>query len=64
MIGLVDFLCAAHSWAYRTGRHRDVIRLTVQLNAMRGLRLRRADDVRCDVQFDHDEERLHGWAAP
>jgi hypothetical protein len=63
MISITEFMVVAHALAYRRGRHQDVVRLTKQINAMRDLRPRRADDRRCDTQFDYDRERAHGWAA-
>jgi hypothetical protein len=62
MISIVDFLGVAHQWAYSSGRHRDAIRITARLVELRGLQPRRAEDRRCDVQFDHDEELEFGWA--
>jgi hypothetical protein len=61
MTSIATFMCVAHAWAYRTGRHALVIRLTRQLNEARGLSPKRGIDLRDDVQHDYDEERVCGW---
>jgi hypothetical protein len=62
MTSITTFLCVAHSWAYRTGRHAEVVRLTAQLNALRGLSPKRGLDLRDDIQRDYDEEHECGWS--
>jgi hypothetical protein len=55
-------LAAVHAQAYNAGRHAEVIRITAQLNALRGLQPRQPLDRRDDTQRDFDEERIGGWA--
>jgi hypothetical protein len=62
MTSISAFVSVAHAWAYRTGRHGLVVRLTAQLNAARGLQPKRGLDLRDDIQRDYDEEHAHGWA--
>jgi hypothetical protein len=61
MISIVDILVVAHAWSYRRGKHRDVLNITRQLNAARGLRPMRAVDLD-EFQRDYDEEREQGWS--
>jgi hypothetical protein len=61
MTSIATFVAVAHQFAYRTGRHALVIRLTIQLNAARCLQPKRGIDLRDDAQKDHDEERDWGW---
>jgi hypothetical protein len=57
-------LSAAHQSAYNAGRHAEVIRITVQLNAARGLQPKRLPDLRDDVQRDHDDAHQNDdWGA-
>jgi hypothetical protein len=57
-------LRATHQRAYAAGRHAEVIRITVELNALRGLVTKRAVDLRDDTQRDHDDaQRDHDWSV-
>jgi hypothetical protein len=56
-------LCAAHTAAYNASKHVEVIRLTPEINALRGLIPKRPIDFRDDHQRDVDEERADGWVC-
>jgi hypothetical protein len=61
MTSIATFVAVAHQFAYRTGRHALAVRLTQQLNALRGLQPKRGLDLRDDTQRDYDDERAYGW---